>query len=141
MYFILYVFKVRYETQLGLNTSNLPREKWDTWDPTLISEVWLHLFSLLSQYLDSWKFCSIKHLFVNSPNLSWTFSIQWQCQKYKVSPSFYFHVPRNVFPFYCNPPSIYSPFLVSDRGALFVIRVPYSIYSSMYLVFCQQKCV
>ena len=39
-------FKVRYETQLGLNTSNLPREKWDTWDPTLISEVWLHLFYL-----------------------------------------------------------------------------------------------
>ena len=37
--FITFVFKVRYETQLGLNTSNLPREKWDTWDPTLISEV------------------------------------------------------------------------------------------------------
>lgn len=37
--YITFVFKVRYETQLGLNTSNLPREKWDTWDPTLISEV------------------------------------------------------------------------------------------------------
>ena len=37
--YITFAFKVRYETQLGLNTSNLPREKWDTWDPTLISEV------------------------------------------------------------------------------------------------------
>ena len=33
------VWQVRYELSLDLNTSNLPREQWDTWDPTLISEV------------------------------------------------------------------------------------------------------
>ena len=33
------MFQVKYEQSLGLQTSNLPREKWDTWDPTLISEV------------------------------------------------------------------------------------------------------
>ena len=27
------------ETALGVDTKSLPREKWDTWDPTLISEV------------------------------------------------------------------------------------------------------
>jgi len=31
-------YDVQHEISLGLNTSNLPREKWDTWDPTLISE-------------------------------------------------------------------------------------------------------
>ena len=24
---------------MGVDTKSLPREKWDTWDPTLISEV------------------------------------------------------------------------------------------------------
>ena len=27
------------EKELGVNTVSLPREDWDTWDPTLISEV------------------------------------------------------------------------------------------------------
>ena len=31
--------KVELETSLGVDTKSLPREKWDTWDPTLISEV------------------------------------------------------------------------------------------------------
>ena len=63
--------KVRYETQLGLNTSNLPREKWDTWDPTLISEVWLNIFfphivllrfeyTFNVEYLN-FKFLNLKH--------------------------------------------------------------------------------
>ena len=32
-------FQVQFESTLGINTMSLPREKWDTWDPTLISEV------------------------------------------------------------------------------------------------------
>ena len=36
---IIYMLQVRYELSLGLPTDNLPREQWDTWDPTLISEV------------------------------------------------------------------------------------------------------
>ena len=31
--------KVLREKELGVNTVSLPRENWDTWDPTLISEV------------------------------------------------------------------------------------------------------
>ena len=31
--------QVELETSLGVDTKALPREKWDTWDPTLISEV------------------------------------------------------------------------------------------------------
>ena len=34
-------FKVELETSLGVDTKSLPREKWDTWDPTLISEVFI----------------------------------------------------------------------------------------------------
>ena len=37
--FLTFLLQVQHEISLGLNTSNLPREKWDTWDPTLISEV------------------------------------------------------------------------------------------------------
>ena len=33
------IIKVELETSLGVDTKSLPREKWDTWDPTLISEV------------------------------------------------------------------------------------------------------
>ena len=31
--------QVQLEKELGVKTESLPREKWDTWDPTLISEV------------------------------------------------------------------------------------------------------
>merc|ERR550534_464796 len=31
-------YDVELETALGVDTRSLPREKWDTWDPTLISE-------------------------------------------------------------------------------------------------------
>ena len=41
----IYTLQVRYELSLGLPTDNLPREQWDTWDPTLISEVSLGAFS------------------------------------------------------------------------------------------------
>ena len=30
--------QVLHESSLGINTVSLPREDWDTWDPTLISE-------------------------------------------------------------------------------------------------------
>ena len=30
--------QVEREKELGINTVSLPREDWDTWDPTLISE-------------------------------------------------------------------------------------------------------
>ena len=66
------------------------------------------------------------------PNLSWTFNTMAMS---KVQSFAEFPLPRTLFPFYCNPPSIYSPFLVSDREVLFV-RVPFpSIYSSVYVVF------
>ena len=41
-YFMLHcvtLCQVLYEKELGVNTVSLPRENWDTWDPTLISEV------------------------------------------------------------------------------------------------------
>ena len=33
------ILQVQHESSRGINTMSLPREKWDTWDPTLISEV------------------------------------------------------------------------------------------------------
>ena len=35
----LLLHQVQLEKELGVKTESLPREKWDTWDPTLISEV------------------------------------------------------------------------------------------------------
>ena len=35
----LLLHQVELEKELGVKTESLPREKWDTWDPTLISEV------------------------------------------------------------------------------------------------------
>ena len=32
-------FDVEREKEMGIHTINIPREDWDTWDPTLISEV------------------------------------------------------------------------------------------------------
>ena len=31
---------------MGVDTKSLPREKWDTWDPTLISEVMMMVVTM-----------------------------------------------------------------------------------------------
>ena len=94
----MYLFKVRYETQLGLNTSNLPREKWDTWDPTLISEVSLHLFTIFSL-----KFLFHK-TFVNQPKSELDFQYNGNvkstkfCGVSKNPVSFLLQSTINLFP-------------------------------------------
>ena len=32
---------------MGVDTKSLPREKWDTWDPTLISEVMMMVVMMM----------------------------------------------------------------------------------------------
>ena len=39
--------QVELETALGVDTKSLPREKWDTWDPTLISEVMMMVVMMM----------------------------------------------------------------------------------------------
>ena len=42
--------QVELETALGVDTKSLPREKWDTWDPTLISEVMMMMVVTMYTY-------------------------------------------------------------------------------------------
>ncbi|XP_023336908.1 transient receptor potential-gamma protein [Eurytemora carolleeae] len=47
-------YDVQTELALGVDTLELPREQWDAWDPTLISEV-----SLSRMVMDIMKFCAL----------------------------------------------------------------------------------
>ena len=73
-------FQVQYEISLGLKTSNLPREKWDTWDPTLISEVNNHQLNSLINLNKAFIPGPIHKLsFADWPIIGHPFTIATQC--------------------------------------------------------------
>ena len=83
-FYHLPTFQVQFESTLGINTMSLPREKWDTWDPTLISEVTQSFLTWLDL---TWPDCrACLRLPTSSPPWSWSTSSQstltWALSRY-----------------------------------------------------------
>ena len=68
----IYLTQVQFESTLGINTMSLPREKWDTWDPTLISEVKGNLFCSRTDLTLLCRACLLPP--ISSPPWSWSTS-------------------------------------------------------------------
>ena len=80
LYYHIFLLQVQHEISLGLNTANLPREKWDTWDPTLISEVKMNLNNF-----KFYKFCQCHQ----NISICWQkLSNSWTSVKFLILPGF-----------------------------------------------------